>query len=192
MQSRTMPVKFWWSPMFRPSARRVGTKGKRPTTTGHPSLSAATSAACFGKPASRGANVASPCCADTRITRESQAMTPNLIVHTGAADYGHPDVEGMITINDGKLSIKATSDGSGFARPYGSRRFAKFVGYLWTKLTTCTDSTRTASRSAARSPRPFHPNTRTRSRCGCCADHWKGSAWAVLSRSVGCRRFRRE
>ncbi len=34
-------------------------------------------------------------------------MAPNLSVHTGAADYGHPDVEGMIMIQDGKLSIKA-------------------------------------------------------------------------------------
>jgi predicted phosphohydrolase len=37
------------------------------------------------------------------------AIASNLIVHTGAADYGHPDIEGMITINAGKLSLKAVT-----------------------------------------------------------------------------------
>ena len=32
-------------------------------------------------------------------------IAANLIVHTGAADYGQPDVEGLITIEEGKLNL---------------------------------------------------------------------------------------
>ena len=32
-------------------------------------------------------------------------ITANLIVHTGAADYGQPDIEGLVTVEAGALSI---------------------------------------------------------------------------------------
>ncbi|MDE0862246.1 MAG: metallophosphoesterase [Rubripirellula sp.] len=32
-------------------------------------------------------------------------LTPNLIVHTGAAAYGHPDVEGIISMRSGNLQV---------------------------------------------------------------------------------------
>ena len=34
-------------------------------------------------------------------------MGPNLIVYTGAAEYGQPSVESVITIEAGKLSVDA-------------------------------------------------------------------------------------
>lgn len=36
-------------------------------------------------------------------------LASNLVVHTGAADYGHPDVEGVVTVNDATLSIRTIS-----------------------------------------------------------------------------------